>query len=159
MSLTPWALPKHPAMRGEPSVSSGGRADEGGSACLTLTLTNFAAACSPTRHPDRQQVGAAQSSGLQDRIPGISLQRASTPVSPASRARTDGELGRGSPDLSRGPERVADTLEPMPAGAADFRVRVSGVLAAMGADLRARVCDDRNDEDRWPKARSRRCAL
>ena len=32
MSLTPWALPKHPAMRGEPSVSSGGRADEGASA-------------------------------------------------------------------------------------------------------------------------------
>ena len=47
----------------------------------------------------------------------------------------------------------AETLEPMPVGAADFRVRTSGVLAAMGVDLRARVCDDRDDEDRWPRAR------
>ncbi len=46
----------------------------------------------------------------------------------------------------------------MPAGAPDFRVRVAGVLAAMGADLRARVCDDRDDEERWPKVRRHCCA-
>jgi hypothetical protein len=48
----------------------------------------------------------------------------------------------------------AETLEPMPIGAPDFRPRMSGVLAAMGADLLARVCDDSDDEDRWPKVRA-----
>ena len=47
----------------------------------------------------------------------------------------------------------------MPAGAADFRMRMSGVLAAMAVDLRARVVDDRDDEDRWPKARFLCCDL
>ena len=50
---------------------------------------------------------------------------------------------------------LSETLEPMPVGATDFRVRMAGVLAAMGVDLRARVCDDRDDEDRWPKVSTR----
>lgn len=45
----------------------------------------------------------------------------------------------------------AGLLEPLPIGAANFRERLDGLLAAMSADILGRVMGDRAEEDRWPQ--------
>ena len=42
----------------------------------------------------------------------------------------------------------AGLLEPLPIGAPNFRERLNGLLAAMGADILGRVMDDKLEEDR-----------
>ena len=39
-------------------------------------------------------------------------------------------------------------LEPLPIGAPNFRERLDGLLAAMGADILSRVMGDKHEEDR-----------
>ena len=43
---------------------------------------------------------------------------------------------------------LAGLLEPLPIGAANFRERLDGLLAAMSADILGRVMGDRAEEDR-----------
>ncbi|KAL3138106.1 hypothetical protein ABBQ38_005336 [Trebouxia sp. C0009 RCD-2024] len=45
----------------------------------------------------------------------------------------------------------AGLLEPLPIGASNFRERLDGLLAAMGADILGRVLGDKLEEDRWPQ--------